>query len=52
MSKVRILGEFWRFLRERKKFWLAPIVVVLVCLGLLVVAASGSPLAPFIYSLF
>ncbi|MEM6325567.1 MAG: DUF5989 family protein [Bacteroidota bacterium] len=52
MSKVRIIGEFWRFLRERKKFWLAPIVIVLLSLGLLVVAAQGSALAPFIYSLF
>ena len=52
MSKVRVLREFWSFLRERKKFWLAPIVIVLVLLGLLVVSAGGSPLAPFIYSLF
>ncbi|MEM1055469.1 MAG: DUF5989 family protein [Bacteroidota bacterium] len=52
MSKLRILGEFWRFLRERKKFWLAPIVVVLVLLGLVVVLVQGSALAPFIYSLF
>ena len=51
MSKVRILGEFWRFLRERKKFWLAPIVFVLVFLGLAVVLVEGSALAPFIYSL-
>lgn len=52
MSKVSVLREFWAFLRERKKFWLAPIVFVLVLLGLLVVSAGGSPLAPFIYSLF
>lgn len=52
MSKSRVIGEFWRFLRVRKKFWLAPIVVMLLLLGALVVAVSGSPLAPFIYALF
>lgn len=52
MSKFRILGEFWRFLRVRKKFWLAPIVLVLVLLGALIVSVTGSPLAPFIYALF
>ena len=52
MSKLRVLGEFWRFLRVRKKYWLAPIVAVLLLLGVLVVAVSGSPLAPFIYALF
>ncbi len=52
MSKLSVLSEFWAFLRIRKKFWLAPIVFVLVLLGLLVVSVSGSPLAPFIYSLF
>jgi hypothetical protein len=52
MAKVHILGEFWRFLRVRKKFWLAPIVFVLVLLSLLIVMTQGSALAPFIYSLF
>lgn len=52
MSKVRILGQFWSFLRVRKKYWLAPIVFVLVLLSLLIVATQGSALAPFIYSLF
>ena len=52
MSKLRVLTEFWQFLRVRKKFWLAPIVLVLVLLGMLVVAVSGSPLAPFVYALF
>ncbi|NNF59578.1 MAG: hypothetical protein HKN04_15185 [Rhodothermaceae bacterium] len=52
MSKLRILGEFWRFLRVRKKFWLAPIVFVLVLLGLVIVVTEGSALAPFIYALF
>ena len=52
MSKLRVLSEFWQFLRVRKKFWLAPIVLVLVLLGLLVVSVGGNPLAPFIYALF
>ena len=52
MGKLRILTEFWDFLRVRKKFWLAPIVIVLVLLGLLIVATQGSALAPFIYTLF
>ena len=52
MSTLRILGEFWRFLRVRKKFWLAPIVLVLVLLGLVIVVTEGSALAPFIYALF
>jgi hypothetical protein len=52
MSKLSVLSEFWAFLRVRKKFWLAPIVFMLLLLGLLVVSVSGSPLAPFIYSLF
>ncbi|GIV58844.1 MAG: hypothetical protein KatS3mg042_1757 [Rhodothermaceae bacterium] len=52
MGKLRILGEFWQFLRERKKFWLAPILVILLLLSLLIVLTQGSALAPFIYALF
>lgn len=52
MGKVRILAEFWNFLRVRKKYWLLPIVVVLVVLSLLIVLTQGSALAPFIYALF
>ena len=52
MGKVRILAEFWSFLRVRKKFWLAPIVLVLLLLSLLIVLTQGSALAPFIYALF
>jgi len=52
VSKARILVEFWQFLKVRMKFWLAPIVVVLVLLSLLIVATQGSALAPFIYALF
>lgn len=52
MSKVSILKEFWDFLKVRKKFWLAPILLILVLLSLLIVLTQGSALAPFIYSLF
>jgi hypothetical protein len=52
MSKLKILSEFWQFLRVRKKYWLAPIVIVLVLLSLLIVLTQGSALAPFIYALF
>jgi len=52
MSRLSLFGEFWQFLRERKKFWLLPIVLMLVLLGVLLVAAQGSAIAPFIYTLF
>lgn len=52
MNKLAIVKEFWVFLRERKKWWLAPIVLFLLLLGGLLVFAKGSALAPFIYSLF
>jgi hypothetical protein len=51
-GKLSILGEFWNFLRVRKKWWLAPIVILLLTLGLILVLTEGSALAPFIYSLF
>jgi hypothetical protein len=49
---MSVLGELWAFMRERKKLWLLPIVVVLVAVGGLLVFAQGSALAPFIYSIF
>jgi len=52
MGKSGILREFWDFLRVRKKLWLAPIVFVLLLLGLLIVATSNTALAPCIYALF
>jgi hypothetical protein len=52
MSRLAIIKEFLDFLRERKKWWLAPIVLFLLVLGGLLVMAKGSALAPFIYSLF
>ncbi|WP_173865168.1 DUF5989 family protein [Thiohalocapsa sp. ML1] len=47
-----LLQDLWQFMRVRKKFWLAPIIVVLLLLGGLVVLAQGSAVAPFIYTLF
>jgi len=52
MSKVSILRELWEFLRVRKKWWLGPVIVLLVMLSLLIVLAQGSALAPFIYAIF
>jgi hypothetical protein len=46
------LKELWTFLRVRKKLWLAPIIIVMVLLGGLLVLAQGSVVAPFIYTLF
>ena len=47
-----VVGEFWAFLRERKKWWLGPIILVLVLFGGLLVLAQGSAVAPFIYTIF
>jgi hypothetical protein len=52
MNKLAIIKEFLQFLRVRKKWWLAPIVIFLLVLGGLLVLAKSSALAPFIYSLF
>jgi len=52
MSKVSILLEFWQFLKERKKWWLLPIVLLLFLLGALIFFTQGSAIAPFIYTLF
>ena len=49
---LELLIDLWDFMRERKKFWLAPIIVVMVLLGFLIVLAQGSAVAPFIYTLF
>ncbi|MGA2623261.1 MAG: DUF5989 family protein [Bacteroidota bacterium] len=51
-SRLSIMGELWAFMRVRKKWWLGPIIFVLVLLGLVVVLTEGSALAPFIYTLF
>jgi hypothetical protein len=52
VKKIAILKEFWNFLKIRKKWWLMPIVFFLLALGVVLVVAKGSALAPFIYSLF
>src|SRR2546428_11261136 len=51
-SMGEFVVELWMFMRERKKFWLLPIVIVLVLFGALVVLTQGSAVAPFIYTLF
>jgi len=52
MSKLSTISELWQFLRIRKKWWLAPILVLLLLLGGLIILTQGSALAPFIYSIF
>jgi Family of unknown function (DUF5989) len=52
MSKLSLLGDFWQFLKVRKKWWLAPIVITLLLVGVLLVVTESSALAPFIYALF
>ncbi len=52
MTRFSLLQEFWLFLRQNKKLWLLPIVIVLVLLGALLIFAQGSALAPFIYTIF
>jgi len=47
-----LLKDLWGFMKERKKFWLMPIIVVMLLLGALVVLSQGSAVAPFIYTLF
>jgi hypothetical protein len=47
-----MLHEFWGFMKVRKKFWLAPIIIMLLLLGALIVFTETSALAPFIYTLF
>ena len=49
---IDLLKDLWDFMRVRKKFWLAPIIIVLVLLGALIVFAQGSAVAPFIYTIF
>ena len=52
MSKFVTALEFWEFLKVRKKFWLAPIVLVMLLLGALIIFTESSSVAPFIYALF
>lgn len=52
MSRTSLVRELWAFMRVRKKWWLLPIIVVMVGVGGLLVFAQGSVLAPFIYTIF
>ncbi len=51
-SRLEIFGELWAFMRIRKKWWLGPIIFLLMIMGLFIVLTQGSALAPFIYTLF
>lgn len=50
--KMEFLKELWFFLRVKKKLWLAPIIIIMVIMGWLLIIAQGSVIAPFIYTLF
>jgi hypothetical protein len=52
MAKSTLMGELWAFMRVRKKFWLMPLVITMLAVGLLIAFAQGSALAPFIYTIF
>ena len=52
MAHSSIIRELWAFMRARKKWWLLPIIIVMVLVGALLVFAQGSVLAPFIYTIF
>ncbi len=52
MAKWSILREYLSFLKTHKKWWLLPVVLILIILGLIIILAQGSALAPFIYTLF
>tara|TARA_B100001063_G_C16548004_1_gene444621 strand:+ start:159 stop:308 length:150 start_codon:yes stop_codon:yes gene_type:complete len=49
---MSFIKEFWQFLKIRKKFWLYPIIIVLVMFGGLIILSQGSAVAPFIYAIF
>jgi len=49
---MEILRDLWSFMKERKKFWLAPVILILLLLGILIVFGGSSALAPYIYTLF
>ncbi len=52
MSSTSLVREFWMYMKVRKKFWLLPIIFVMLLVGMLLVFAEGSALAPFIYTVF
>ena len=49
---MQFISEFWGFLRVRKKLWLAPIIIIILMLGMLLIMVEGSVVAPFVYTLF
>lgn len=49
---LELVKDLWAFMRERKKFWLGPIILMLLLLGVLIVLTQGSAIAPFIYTIF
>ncbi len=52
INNMEFLNDLWGFLKVRKKYWLLPIILVLMLLGILIIFSSGSAIAPFIYTLF
>jgi hypothetical protein len=52
MASSGMAGELWAFMRTRKKWWLLPIIVMMILIGALLIFAQGSVLAPFIYTIF
>ena len=52
IQRFAILGELWHYVRKRKRYWMASIILVLVILGIFIVLVEGSAIAPFIYALF
>ena len=52
MRRLLILVEFWEFIKYRKKWWLTPIIIILIIFGALIILTEGSVVAPFIYTLF
>jgi hypothetical protein len=52
MARSTLLGQLWSFMRVRKRWWLMPIMIMMLLVGLLIAFAQGSALAPFIYTIF
>lgn len=49
---MELLKDLWGFIKERKKYWLVPLIIVLLLMGVLIVFSGGSAIAPFIYTIF
>jgi len=52
MSSISLIRELWAFMKVRKKWWLLPVIVIMLLVGMLITFAQGSPFAPFIYTIF